>query len=427
MYRSSSRQPLVPRFATRSLFLGLALLLACRPSTVPRQNTTTEQQTSSTNSVPRKSNRIRLLPDEQLEKGWISLFDGSTLFGWQMTGDVDWHVENDSLVATQGDVGFLYTTTTFSNYKLQLEFRCPPNTNSGVFLHMPRKPLDPTADCYEVNVAPPDNPFPTGSLVGRVQQRATIAEGDWNSMTIRVLGNQIRVVVNDQNPLTYTDPHPLDRGHIGLQHNQGRIEFRNIRLQPLEFADLFNGHDLSGWEIHPGLPSKFSVNSEGVLSVKNGKGQLETVDRFDDFVLQLHCKILGEHLNSGIFFRSIPGELWMGYESQIHNGYADGDRTRPTDCGTGGIFRRQNARYVVADDQIWFQKTIVADGPHLAVWVNGYQVSDWIDTREKHENPRQGLRTAAGTIIIQGHDPTTNLLFRNLRISKLRQRSDESQ
>ena len=91
------------------------------------------------------------------------------------------------------------------------------------------------------------------------------------------------------------------------------------------------------------------------------------------------------------------------------------------------FFRRQNARYVVADDQIWFQKTIVADGPHLAVWVNGYQVSDWIDTREKHENPRQGLRTAAGTIIIQGHDPTTNLLFRNLRISKLRQRSDESQ
>ena len=427
MHRPCSCQSLSSRLPIWSLFLSLALLLACRPSTVPQQDTTTEQQTPSEKSVPGRSNPIRLLPAEQLEEGWISLFDGSTLFGWETTGDVDWHVENDSLVATQGDVGFLYTTTTFSNYKLQLDFRCPPGTNSGVFLHMPREPRDPTADCYEVNIAPPDNPFPTGSLVGRVQQRPRTAEGNWNSMTITVLGNQIRVVVNDQEPLSYADPRPLGRGHVGLQHNQGRIEFRNIRLQPLEFMNLFNGYDLSGWEIHPGLPSKFSVNSEGFLSVKDGKGQLETVDRFDDFVLQLHCKILGEHLNSGIFFRSIPGELWMGYESQIHNGFANGDRTRPTDCGTGGIFRRQDARHVVASDHIWFQKTIVADGPHLAVWVNGYQVSDWTDTRKKHKNPRQGLRTEAGTIIIQGHDPTTNLLFRNLRISKLLPRSVESQ
>ena len=57
-----------------------------------------------------------------------------------------------------------------------------------------------------------------------------------------------------------------------------------------------------------------------------------------------------------------------------------------------------------------------------AVWVNGYHVTDWVDAREAHENPRKGLRTAAGTIILQGHDPTTDLLFSNLRISPLQQR-----
>ena len=73
----------------------------------------------------------------------------------------------------------------------------------------------------------------------------------------------------------------------------------------------------------------------------------------------------------------------------------------------------------MADDLEWFSKTIIADGPHMAVWVNGYQVSDWIDSRPPDPNPRRGLRLEPGTIMIQGHDPTTNLSFRNIRIAKI--------
>ena len=90
-----------------------------------------------------------------------------------------------------------------------------------------------------------------------------------------------------------------------------------------------------------------------------------------------------------------------GYESQIHNGFLEGDRTRPVDCGTGGIFRRQNARRVVADDFAWFRKTIIADGPHMAVWVNGFQVTDWTDKRPPDPNPRRGLRLRSR----HDHDP----------------------
>ena len=98
-------------------------------------------------------------------------------------------------------------------------------------------------------------------------------------------------------------------------------------------------------------------------------------------------------LNSGIFFRCIPGEFTNGYESQIHNGFNDGDRSKPKDFGTGGIYRRIAARRVVPNDKEWFHKTIVADGPHIAVWVNGYQVTDWTDDRKPDKNPRNGLRT----------------------------------
>jgi hypothetical protein len=133
----------------------------------------------------------------------------------------------------------------------------------------------------------------------------------------------------------------------------------------------------------------------------------------------MEAKTNGPGLNSGVFFRSIPGEYNNGYESQIQNAVHDNDPAKPVDCGTGGIFRRQNARRVVASDGHWFAKTIIADGPHMAVWVNGFQVSDWTDERAADDNPRKGLRLKPGTLQLQGHDPTTDIRFRALRAIEL--------
>ena len=41
------------------------------------------------------------------------------------------------------------------------------------------------------------------------------------------------------------------------------------------------------------------------------------------------------------------------------------------------------------------------------------------DTRPPHDNPRNGLRTAAGTLMLQGHDPTTDLSFRKIQAAEL--------
>ncbi|MCH2594887.1 MAG: DUF1080 domain-containing protein [Pirellulales bacterium] len=38
----------------------------------------------------------RLTP-EQIAAGWISLFDGETLFGWKPTSDVDWQVREGAI------------------------------------------------------------------------------------------------------------------------------------------------------------------------------------------------------------------------------------------------------------------------------------------------------------------------------------------
>jgi len=46
-------------------------------------------------------------------------------------------------------------------------------------------------------------------------------------------------------------------------------------------------------------------------------------------------------------------------------------------------------------------------------------VSDWTDTRPEKESGREGLRLAGGAIAIQGHDATTDFLFRNIRVAEL--------
>lgn len=377
-----------------------------------------------TDSVP-AAEPVRLT-DEELAEGWISLFDGQTMFGWKPTSGAEWKIADGALVVESGEPGLLCTTTQFSDYVLKLDFRSDKGTNSGIFLHTPSgikgADMDVETECYELNIADSDNPFPTGSLVKRQKAEGDFESTDWQSYEVTVEGGKVTVKLDGEQIVEYEDPAPIGRGHIGLQLNHGKVAFRNIKLKPLGTADIFNGKDLTGWKTYPDMASKFTVTEEGFMNVKDGKGQLETEGQYGDFVLQLECITHAENLNSGIFFRCIPGDTMNGYESQIHNGFEDDDRTKPMDCGTGGIFRRQAARRVVADDLKWFHKTLIADGAHVAAWVNGYQVSDWTDEREPDENPRKGLRLEAGTIQIQGHDPTTDISFRNFRIVEMAER-----
>ncbi|MEM9353873.1 MAG: DUF1080 domain-containing protein [Planctomycetota bacterium] len=359
------------------------------------------------------------LTAEQLAEGWIALFDGETLFGWEPVHKADWRVENGEIHATAGEESWLMTTAEFADFELYLEYKAPADTNSGVFFRTAVPPTNPRSDCYEVNIAPQPHPFPTGSLVERQQADIVVADREaWHSISITARGPAVAIAHDGEVTVEHTDNSGPHRGRIGLQFREGPIAFRNVRLRPLKTQPLFNGRDLTGWNTDRADESRFEVTPGGELRVLDGRGQLESEGSYGDFALQLECFVDGDVLNSGVFYRCIPRDFMMGYESQIHNGVVDGDPAHPVDCGTGGIFLRQDARRVVARDREWFTKTIVATGPHTAVWVNGYQVSDWTDTRPPDENPRRGLRTEPGTIAIQGHDPTTDIRFRKLRIAE---------
>jgi len=359
---------------------------------------------------------LRTLTQEELAEGWISLFDGKTLYGWRPHKGANWRVEEGAITVDKGEVGLLCTSTQFDNYVLKLEFRSPEGTNSGVFLRTSPSPRDVIADCFELNIAPADNPFPTGSLVGRKKTTASWKEG-WRTMEATLVGADVIVKIDGKVVLEYKDDSNLRRGFIGLQHNSGEAAFRNISLLPLGLKPLL-GEDLSNWKTHPDLTGEFTLK-QGELHVSGGKGQLETTGLYGDFIFQHEFRTNAEGLNSGVFFRCIPGDVMMGYECQIHQGYKDGDRTKPVDCGSGGVFRRQDARAVVGDDLKWVSQTLIVNGPHVAAWVNGLQVSDWVDRRKPDVNPRRGRRLEPGSLMLQAHDPTTDISFRNSQIREI--------
>lgn len=362
-----------------------------------------------------------VLTADEVAHGWISLFDGVSLYGWHANSDANWRVDSGEIVADDGDNGLLLTGFEIPNYELKCEFKLSKDGNSGIFLRTPVQPSNPAVDCYELNICDVHpSGFTTGGLVGR--GKATVngpTDGEWNTFHVQVNGPQVTVNLNGDVVLEYTDDTdaPLTTGFIGLQKRDGEIRFRNIHLRPLLSSPIFDGKSLDGWHVVDGSKSKFEV-VDGAIHVEGGRGFLETDDAWSDFVLQADVKVNGDGLNSGLFFRSIRGTD-NGYEYQIDNSLVDGDRSKPEDHGTGGIFKRIDARYVVGSDNEWTMMTLIAQGPNIFSWVNGYQVVEWTDTREPDENPRRGLRTQAGHILLQGHDPTTNLDFRNMRIVDL--------
>lgn len=359
------------------------------------------------------------LPTDELSVGWIRLFDGQSLMGWRNSNNANWRVEDGVLVANSGDAGLLCTSVRFSDFELMLEYKGTDKTNSGVFLRSPLIPTDPAKDCFELNIAPPDNPFPTGSLVGRVKVSDQVDEpgsGEWHSLHAMVDREHVQAWVNGQLSADYMDTTGLAAGFIGLQFREGTIRFRNVKVRPITYA-IIPSKDLKDFNT-PAGSVKTELSEEGSLTLIGGKGHIELLQPHANCCLQISIQTLAENVNSGLFFRCIPGEDMNGYECQVHHGFKE-DRRRPVDGGMGAIFRRQNARAVLSDSAEKTFLTVVADGPLMSTWVNGVQVVDFQDTREPNENPRKGLRTEAGTIMLQAHDADCKVRFDSLNICPL--------
>lgn len=340
------------------------------------------------------------LTAEEVRDGWVLLFDGESTFGWKVTGEAR---------LSEGWLVFGGTRETVAETTAALpggELRCEAGGT----------PQPPRFEGWFVEAL---RPAP---------------------------GKRTAVIDMRRQPLRFSVPAGTAPAPLRLVVPAGStFSLRSVAWRPTGSRPIFNGKDLTGWKVFTDNPkqarSRFGVTKEGWINVKDGPGDLQTAGQYADFLVQLECLSNGKHLNSGLFFRCLPDKYQQGYEMQIRNQFTPGTlqtytvedydpktnkladkrtvRSPAVDYGTGAIYRRVPARKGVSKDGEWFTLTLLAHGRHIATWVNGVQQVDWTDNRAAADNARQGHRAAAGALSIQGHDPTTDLSFRNLRIVEL--------
>jgi hypothetical protein len=368
------------------------------------------------------------LTPKEVAEGWILLFDGETTVGWKTEGTVQ--ARGGSLLLGGDRESSMQTTCSFgSDFEVSFEYR-HNNEEGGVSVGLTERGA-PWA-WAKFSLSPTESKWGQGTIALKYDR------------VKKTLATKISSRGKTTGASSQDSESPVERPNqgIGFISIKGyTLELRNIRLKPVGLQPIFNGKDLTGWHEFPGRKSKFSVTPEGWLNIKNGNGDLQTEGQWADFVLQIECRCNGDHLNSGVFFRCRPGEYQQGYEAQIHNHFTKEpmkeytlEEYDPTtnelrekkkakfaavDYGTGAIYRRQPARREVAKDREWFTMTVAAQGRHMATWVNGIQVTDWTDNRPKKDNARNGCYLEKGPISLQGHDPTTDISFRNIRIAEL--------
>jgi hypothetical protein len=171
----------------------------------------------------------------QGQGGWTTLFDGTSLKGWNRVGDANWEIVDRTVQATKGATSFLVTPASYGDFQITLEFWTSDDANSGVFIRC-QDPNNITAtNAYEVNIydTRPDPAYRTGAIVDVAKPMLNLnAGGRWNTFDITARGTKLIVIMNGMKTVD-VDHKGHARGPIALQYGAGTVRFRNVRIRTL--------------------------------------------------------------------------------------------------------------------------------------------------------------------------------------------------
>jgi hypothetical protein len=200
-----------------------------------------------------------------------SLFNGKDLTGWhadvpKMDNDPTvkspFIVRNGLLVSLGTPGGHLITDASYQNYRLAIEYRFagkPGNCGALVHVSTPRALYEMFPKSIEVQMmhqnagdfwciqeditvpdmekrrGPKENWGVNGDKLRRIPNLTDGSEkplGEWNTMTIECLGNEIKVWVNND-LVNYGFNATARKGQIALQAEGAEVEFRKVLLTPI--------------------------------------------------------------------------------------------------------------------------------------------------------------------------------------------------
>ena len=186
-------------------------------------------------------------PQASSEGGWVSLFDGKSLDGFNKVGDANWRIEDGMIVSDKGN-GFLVTKTDYKDYEIRAEFWVEADSNSGIFIRCTEPEKIGAETCYEVNIwdTRPDPSYGTGAIVNVAKVNPMPhAGGKWNTFEITAKGSSFTVVLNGQKTVDNAQDAKLANGKVALQHglgtkdaagvpnDKGVVKFRKVEIKPL--------------------------------------------------------------------------------------------------------------------------------------------------------------------------------------------------
>jgi Domain of Unknown Function (DUF1080) len=205
------------------------------------------------------------LSAEEMKDGWILLFDGKSLDGWQTSsGHSSKAPIEDGCINPHGSGGYMMIhQKTWANFVLSLDFKISKGCNSGVFIRTypltPRPGKDIGFNGIEVAIDDTEtaDSHDTGAIYDLVKpsKNAMKPVGEWNHTVITCDGPILSVEVNgeivtrmdlDQWTVPNRRPdgseHKFDiaykvhprSGYIGLQDHGSPCWYKNIKIKPLE-------------------------------------------------------------------------------------------------------------------------------------------------------------------------------------------------
>lgn len=180
------------------------------------------------------------------EEGWVSLFDGKTMEGWEKVGGDKsvWEVKDDALCGSGQASMVVCTKGPYKNFIFRAECKINDRGNSGLYFRTTRKPG--FSDGYEAQIdSTHADPIRTGSLYGMCHVFKRLVEPDtWFTYEIMVKdGNwrgkpmtRIKVKVDDNELYEYLDfAQQFKEGYFAFQqHDPGsKVSIRKVEVKQL--------------------------------------------------------------------------------------------------------------------------------------------------------------------------------------------------
>jgi len=396
------------------------------------------------------------LSEQEAADGWTLIFDGKTLDGWRdFKGDsaitAPWVAEKGTLTSLgkgSDSTGYIVTEKQYENFIIAFDWKISKGGNSGLLYHVVERPelkvpyvTGPEFQLIDdIGFASPIEEWQKAAADYAMYtcdpaKKTLMPAGEWNTSKIVFDNGHVEHWLNGQKVIEFeawsedwftrkgsgkwdnAPEYGLARsGHFAVQDHGSRVWFRNMKIKELprkpKQESLFNGKDLTGWDIYG---TELWYVKDGELVCESGPdkeyGYLGTRKYYDDFDLSLEFKEEANG-NSGVFIRSYirSGVRISGWQVEV----------APPGHDTGGIYESYGRGWIyqIPDEKEnilkkddWNTMRIRAEGNKVTTWLNGEVMTDLTDEK---------IGQGKGRIMLQIHSGGgIKVRWRNLNLTEL--------